>query len=243
MTTHSKTFPPSGAKGWMHCPAWVPSAGESDQASFGTLCHSYSEQWLITGVKPVGMSDEVCDVISGYVAHCQDLSEWACDFFIEETLHIAITGEPGTVDFAHWYTDNPYPMPDENPTIHVESIDLKTGSSHVKADNPQNRIYMLGLIDAFGLADRGADIICYLSVWQKNRKRTDIIKYSDLKKWENTDLKKAINLRKYVLQLPSDLQESVIKPEFSTCYFCAKKPTCYRENADAIHEFEAKEDL
>lgn len=229
---HSKTFPPSGSKFWLSCPAWEGVSDENLKGKFGTFCHDFAEKWLKTGDKPscgfMEVDLAVENIVGSYVNYCLDAQEFAQDYLVEETLENAVTGEVGTMDFAHWfYLDGG--------TSCLEVVDLKTGKNFVSAKmNTQLMIYALSCADKFGVEPDVVSIV----IWQRDKYRQFELLGSELMEWKEKFLGPKVGLREKVLTMAFEKQMKHIVPEFSACMFCAKSDVCYKGNADAVDDFE-----
>lgn len=228
MTTHSKTFPPSGGKAWMACPAWKGSDKTSIHADFGSVCHDWAEKWLIGQKEPTGMPPEIKPIILPYVGYCLEAMSYSCGHLIEETVQIEATGEFGTIDFAYYY----FPALDRLPVLEV--VDLKTGKSYVSPKkNPQLMQYALGVIDMF--VDQQFEKVV-LTIWQRDKLRQHEMLIDELLAWRDEELTPAVEIRLNVLNLPDDEKYMQIRPNHGTCFFCGDE-LCLRDNFDAINDF------
>ena len=229
MGEHAKIFPPSASASWMKCPAYVPGSGSSTHAEFGTLCHDYAEKVLRGEAKLSLIPDAVRLVITEYIEHCEETMTWADNYVIEGRFDIPATGEFGTCDFAALYPA------DWGDTEVLEVTDLKTGSSYVKADNPQMRLYALGAVHHFQVSDPNTKIL--LTIVQRKHKRTQELTLAELNEWEKTELSPAVTRRLGVLQLPIERQYPLMQWGYGTCFWCENNRTCLGPNYDALEDF------
>lgn len=229
MGDHAKVFPPSASAAWMQCPAYAPGSGSGTHAEFGTLCHDYAEKALKGDLSLFDTPDAVRVVITEYVTYCLDTITWADKYVIEGRFDIPTTGEFGTCDLAALYSEN------WGDTQVLEVIDLKTGSSHVKADNPQMRLYALGAAHHFQVNDPNTKIL--LTIVQRKHKRSHELTLAELNEWEQEELSPAVTRRLEVLQLPIEQQYPLMQHGWGTCFWCENKGTCLGPNYDVIEDF------
>lgn len=209
---HAKTFPPSGASAWMSCPAWESSDATHPSAAEGTRLHNVAER-MLSG-ESVDQRD--VEILKSYANYVGQLKMRAKKWFVEAKLTMKATGEFGTADFVA--------LVEEYGLKWVHVVDLKTGNSHVAAkDNKQLMLYSLGALEK--LKCKG--VIVIMTIHQKGKVRSHAISQERLLRWQDKELKPAVEKRIQVLKAPEPTKHAY--PSFGACFFCKhdKQGTCY----------------
>lgn len=157
--SHARRFAPSASDRWMSCPGSVeltkdaPPDPTNEAAERGTAAHELLNVSLSSGRPPIKFKGKtfnktfvadnaMCNAVeyaTDYVRSRKPVKVWT-----EQELDIPATGEQGHVDIALIY-DNV-----------LEVIDYKNGAWVVEAkDNPQIRLYVLGVLFALTLTELG----------------------------------------------------------------------------------------
>ena len=140
MTKHSKLSPSASDK-WLHCQAYVQySAGQPNKtnvyADSGTDMHSMAETCLTYGKDTKDLYGVNIPVVQEYLDYCRGLQTSTSTWKIEERVKI-MKGCSGTCDLLIYDRG------------HLHIIDLKTGSSPVKADSSQLKLYAIGALKLY----------------------------------------------------------------------------------------------
>jgi len=218
---HSKHYPPSGAKNWQDCLAWLPTDQSNYSSRFGTLCHEVAEDWIKQGQKPWAVPPEIAEHLAFYVDYCIENKEFADFYLIEEKLSIACTDSFGTSDFAMFWGNT------------LEVCDLKTGVSSESPKSDQLKLYALGVADRFDL--RGTQFDVELKVFQRGKEKSHKMSCSELFVFED-HIKEVKQKRDIAL-----LEVTGHTNKGNSCFWCGRKPTCPEWQMD-IDEFEIIED-
>lgn len=145
--THAKYRQPSSAKRWLSCPfsaqivAMYPN-DETEASLKGDYWHELMEDRLVYGILPITADPEIADAmdeLSDYVQ--RRFKELGPDtkMYVEQSLMIPETGEPGTADVVLVSSRL------------IEIIDEKSGYVPVEVKmNPQLLTYLLGAIAIHG---------------------------------------------------------------------------------------------
>lgn len=223
---HAKTFPPSGSKAWISCPAWQGSDATHPSAAEGTRLHGVAED-LFFGRGEQDPEDVM--KLSFYVCYIMDLKKIADKWSVEEKLTMKTTGEFGTGDFIAlvrlWGLT----------FVHV--VDLKTGSNVVSpAENSQLRLYGLGALEKYKLSNREINkTIVVSTIHQHGKARSWAEPALSLLDWQESVLKPAVEARRIVLK-EEDPTVKGNPDEYGACFFCAHKETCTAKHGNIEDE-------
>lgn len=163
---HAKKSP-SGSDGWMKCNGWRSDSTGSSFADWGTDCHAFSADALLTGktaksyLGQKGDKGNICDAdmvecIDDYTKLVLKYAKGG-ELYVEVSVPIDhLTGEQGATGTSDGVIINNYEMVSAGQEEHgreIIVIDLKTGMGvPVSAErNSQLMMYALGAIEMFSL--------------------------------------------------------------------------------------------
>lgn len=172
MTDHAN-LPPSSAKEWGNCDAWLrlneasPEPPESDAAAWGNEAHELARRMIESHARggtqyPERVDDdEMWRTAEIYANHCKGLMQ-STSVFGGEALGVEQRLDMPTVSREVWGTADFYIWHAQSRTLYVR--DFKTGYLVVEPDDPQLQLYAVGV--ASKLCLRGERFTVNLGVVQ-----------------------------------------------------------------------------
>jgi hypothetical protein len=217
---------PSAASRWIACPASallskdIPPTPSGDAAMAGTAIHSLAETCYLFGEDPMKSV--------GKTIHDVQLAEWHCQM-AQQHLD-AIKDVESLVGFKNIRVEEPLTYCNTfnvtlKGTADVVGVgkdtlviaDLKTGAAYVDEDSDQLKIYALAAINTLGI-DWARNVELRIVQPRHGATRIHSISIDELKKWDETVLKPAIE----AAQNP----KSTPLPSEKSCQYCPAKLTC-----------------